>query len=163
MFCLSILFILSDSNIHVCALELRTLPQEILPLLEQYNKLVLWFGNNPNGLVATRQFSKKLHAERCYMIKFVLLYLLYKNSRICFVRKFHYRTTDERPYEFKKTNQDANFTATLKTAEPILHDSITTFSKLRPEVWAEITNTDSVSESIHWCIEFFFTKYFMIQ
>lgn len=56
---------------HVFVTELRSLPQEILPLLEQYSKLILWFGNSPNGLVATRQFSKKLHEERCYIIKFV--------------------------------------------------------------------------------------------
>lgn len=45
------------------------LPQEILPLLEQYKKLVLWFGADAVSLGSVRAFSKKLGEERCYFIR----------------------------------------------------------------------------------------------
>lgn len=45
------------------------LPQEILPLLEQYKKLILWFGNDAVNLDAARMFSKKLGDQRCFLIR----------------------------------------------------------------------------------------------
>lgn len=46
-----------------------SLPQEILPLLENYNKLILWFGHDTISLNAARNFSRKLNERRCYIIK----------------------------------------------------------------------------------------------
>lgn len=127
-----------------CFSGINTLPQEILPLLEPYSRLILWFGNSPSGLGAIRQFSKKLHEERCFMIKFVFQCARLSKNWICFYCELYYRATNERPSEFVDGKADLNIASVLKTAEPILHECITTFSKLRQEVWAEMVNTDSV-------------------
>lgn len=87
-------------------------------------------------------------------------FIFYRNNRVCLLSKFCYRTTDERPSEFIKKNKDVNISATLKNAEPILHESITTFSKLRQEVWAEITNTDSVSKNLYSNVKLFLWQIF---
>lgn len=53
----------------LCATGISALPQEILPLLEQYNRIVLWFGNDQLHLNAARTFCEKLRRERCFFIK----------------------------------------------------------------------------------------------
>lgn len=54
------------------------LPQHILPTLEKYSKLILWFGNDCGSWDAARNFAKKLGEERCLFIRYgaVLLSIL---------------------------------------------------------------------------------------
>lgn len=47
------------------------LPQEILPKLEGYSKLILWFGNSEICWDAARQFAKKLSELRCFFVRYI--------------------------------------------------------------------------------------------
>ncbi|XP_039275044.1 twinkle protein, mitochondrial [Nilaparvata lugens] len=55
---------------HIICLPygITSLPQDILPLLERYKKIVLWFGNGSGSWDAARQFAKKLNEGRCFFV-----------------------------------------------------------------------------------------------
>ena len=67
--------ILLDSTVSgtvVCLPNgLTNLSQYILPSLEKYNKLVLWFGNDVHSWDSARCFAKKLGEKRCFIIRYV--------------------------------------------------------------------------------------------
>lgn len=47
----------------------RSLPVEVLPLLEQYDKIYLWMDNDGPGREGAEQFAKKIGVERCYIVR----------------------------------------------------------------------------------------------
>ncbi|XP_065205162.1 mitochondrial DNA helicase [Planococcus citri] len=117
-------------NMHIIYLPHGTvmLPQEILPLLEQYKKLILWFGNDAVNLDAARMFSKKLGEQRCFLI----------------------RKADLRPHKYIKSRRsEIDIGEILSSAQPMAHQSITTFSNLREDIWSELTNVDK-AQGIKW-------------
>lgn len=48
---------------------LSQLPQYILPSLERFNKLILWFGNDSISWDSARAFARKLGERRCLLIR----------------------------------------------------------------------------------------------
>lgn len=46
-----------------------TLPLRILPFLEKFSEIILWFGSDVLSLEAMQQFAKKLVSERCRAVK----------------------------------------------------------------------------------------------
>ena len=48
------------------------IPQQILPQLEQFEKVILWFGNDVRSRQAANQFSKKLNVQRCHFVRQVV-------------------------------------------------------------------------------------------
>lgn len=48
---------------------LLQLPQYVLPTLERFNKLILWFGNDFVAWDGARNFAKKLGEKRCLFIR----------------------------------------------------------------------------------------------
>lgn len=51
---------------------LKSLPQQCLPALENYSKLILWFfGNDANNWDMSRNFAKKLSEKRCLFIRYL--------------------------------------------------------------------------------------------
>lgn len=47
------------------------LSQYVLPTLERFQKLILWFGNDLKSWDSARHFSKKLGEKRCYFVRSV--------------------------------------------------------------------------------------------
>lgn len=48
---------------------LLQLPQYVLPALEKFSKLILWFGNDFLAWDTARNFAKKLGEKRCLFIR----------------------------------------------------------------------------------------------
>lgn len=102
---------------------LKSLPQQCLPALESYSKLILWFfGNDANSWDTSRNFAKKLNEKRCLFI----------------------RPTEnqQRPYQAFCLKQD--FKQILGNAQTIWHKAITSFSALREDVLLELQNIEKV-------------------
>ncbi|KAB0795922.1 hypothetical protein PPYR_09983 [Photinus pyralis] len=114
------------SNYIVCLPNgLINLPQYILPSLERFSKLILWFGNDLNSWDSARSFAKKLNEKRCLFV---------------------------RPTENQLLPHDAverDFKAIVAAAKPIWHKSITTFSSLREDILSDLQNIDKV-HGVKW-------------
>lgn len=46
----------------------NSLPQQLIPLLEPFNKIYLWFDNDKSGQDACAKFLPKLGAHRCVVV-----------------------------------------------------------------------------------------------
>ena len=106
---------------------LQCIPQQILPSLEVYKKLILWFGNDELSWDSARHFSKKLGEERCYFV----------------------RPTDLQPRPKVALKLGCNLKDIIQNAQPIWHKSITTFHSLRQDVLSDLQNVDKV-QGIKW-------------
>jgi twinkle protein len=42
---------------------------QILPYLEQFNKIIIWLGNDMKAWQSARQFARKLSDKRCFIIR----------------------------------------------------------------------------------------------
>lgn len=98
------------------------MPQELLPSLEHFNSLILWFGNNQIAWNSARTFAKKLIEKRCHFI----------------------RPTDDQPAPYLAYKLGLNIEQIIKTADQMVHPSIIQFSTIRNEVLAELQNHDKV-------------------
>ncbi|XP_075230387.1 mitochondrial DNA helicase [Lycorma delicatula] len=117
-------------NIICLPYGLTSLPQEILPILEKYKKIVFWFGNNPGCWDAAGQFAKKLSEERCYFVR---------------------PTKENPPAHIVLQHEDGGVTvkSIIEKAESIRHPSIINFSSIRQDVLSELQNIDKV-QGIKW-------------
>ncbi|XP_071956138.1 twinkle mtDNA helicase-like isoform X2 [Antedon mediterranea] len=106
---------------------LMTLPQEILPMLEHFKKITLWFGNDVRSWETARKFSKKLNSKRCHLL----------------------RPLDDLPAPLQALNMNMDLMKILKRAQPVAHRSILSFQNLRQEVFRELTDTDQVA-GVKW-------------
>ncbi|XP_050422258.1 mitochondrial DNA helicase [Adelges cooleyi] len=98
----------------------RKLPQELLPSLEHYDKLILWFGNDQIAWNSARTFAKKLVETRCHFI----------------------RPVSDQPSPYLAYKQGLNVEKIIKTADQMVHPSIIQFSMIRNEVFSELQNHD---------------------
>uniref|UniRef100_A0A182NW93 DNA 5'-3' helicase n=1 Tax=Anopheles dirus TaxID=7168 RepID=A0A182NW93_9DIPT len=107
---------------------LKTLPQQCLPGLERFQRLTLWFNYDTAGWDTARNFAKKLDERRCLFV----------------------RPTDQHPTPYKALQEGAIEPKTiLAKAQPILHQSITTFRSLRQDVLSDLQNIDKV-QGVKW-------------
>ncbi|XP_053601449.1 mitochondrial DNA helicase isoform X2 [Plodia interpunctella] len=94
-----------------------SLPPVVLPVLENFNKLCLWGDWNNMCTVA-----EKLSVNRCRFV----------------------RPTDGLVTATEAAGADLSLKMLVSEAKPAAHRSITTFSALRDDVYAELTNIDKV-------------------
>ncbi|XP_070509499.1 mitochondrial DNA helicase [Chironomus tepperi] len=106
---------------------LKFLPQECLPIFDQFGELVLWFNYNTAGWDVARNFAKKLDEKRC---KFV-------------------RPTLSQPTPYKALESNVDIKGIYSKSLPILHKAITTFSSLRQDVLSDLQNIDKV-QGVKW-------------
>lgn len=59
-----------SANIVCLPNSVNNLPQYVLPSLERFKKLVIWFGCDTASLDAARHFAKKLGENRCFLIRY---------------------------------------------------------------------------------------------
>ncbi|XP_018577269.1 twinkle protein, mitochondrial [Anoplophora glabripennis] len=114
-----------SANIVCLPNSVNNLPQYVLPSLERFKKLVIWFGSDTKSWEAARHFAKKLGENRCFLI----------------------RPTDKQRLPHLDENQD--FKAIISSAQPMWHKSITTFANLRADVLSDLQNIDKV-QGVKW-------------
>lgn len=105
----------------------KSLPQECLPVLEKFQKLILWFDYNSVGWDIAKNFAKKLDEKRCHFV----------------------RPIEDQPTPYNAITQSINIKSILLNAKPILHKAITTFKGLRQDVLSDLQNIDKV-QGIKW-------------
>ncbi|XP_071092868.1 twinkle mtDNA helicase-like [Haliotis cracherodii] len=103
------------------------LAQEVLPSLERFKKILLWFGDDIRAWAGAKQFANKLNSKRCFVI----------------------RPTSEDPSPFRALNQGLRLKAILSKAKPLSHKSIVSFPQLRQEVFSELAHVEQVS-GVKW-------------
>lgn len=107
--------------------NLHSLPQQLLPYLESFKKLVLWFGNDQISWHAARSFARKLNEKRCYFI----------------------RPTDTQPRPRLAAELDYDLKSIIQNAQPLWHKSIITFREIRDDILSDLQNNDKV-QGIKW-------------
>ncbi|XP_001604051.2 twinkle protein, mitochondrial [Nasonia vitripennis] len=116
------------ANLIICLpYGLQNIPQQILPNLESYKKLILWFGNDEPSWDSARHFAKKLDEKRCHFV----------------------RPTDYQPQPKIAAHLGYDLKEIIQNATPIWHKSITTFQSLRQDVLSDLQNIDKV-QGIKW-------------
>jgi len=116
------------ANIIICLPHgLQNIPLSILPSLESYKKLILWFGNDNSSWDCAKHFAKKLDETRCYFV----------------------RPTDSEPRAKVAASLGYDLKEIIQNAQPICHKSITTFHSLRQDVLSELQNVDK-AQGIKW-------------
>ena len=106
---------------------LQNMPQQILPNLESYKKLILWFGNDEPSWDTARHFAKKLNEKRCHFV----------------------RPTDRQPRPKVAAKLGYDLKSIIQNAQPIWHKSITTFHSLRQDVLSDLQNIERV-QGVKW-------------
>lgn len=106
---------------------LNSLPQIVLPQLEKFSRLTLWFGSDLHSWDSARNFAKKLGEKRCYFV----------------------RPTEGQQSISVAVAQGQDVKAILASAQPLWHKAITTFASLRQDVLSELQNIDIV-QGVKW-------------
>lgn len=100
----------------------RSLPLEVLPLLEPFDRIYLWMDDDVPGREGAEQFAKKLGQARCLLV----------------------RPPPGDAGKAKDANdallQGLDVQAWLDAAAPMPHDQILTFRDVRDEVFLEFSN-----------------------
>ncbi|XP_066265496.1 twinkle mtDNA helicase-like [Branchiostoma lanceolatum] len=119
----------SKRNTMLLALPRGTasLPQEILPFLEKYRRVILWFGNDMRSWEASKQFSRKLNTKRCFFI----------------------RPKEDHPRPLDFLLLGSSMGQVMSEAQPVNHKSIVSFSELREDVHRELSQAEQVA-GIKW-------------
>lgn len=97
----------------------RSLPLQILPLLERFEKIYLWMDNDKPGQEGAEKFAKKLGLNRCYLVK-----------------------TQDAKDANEALLQGLDLTQMLDDATLVPHERILTFQDLRGDVLHELLQPD---------------------
>ena len=106
----------------------RSLPVEVLPLLERFEKIYIWMDNDVPGQEGVEKFAKKLGTSRSLIV----------------------RTTPSDGSPGPKDANDAlregyDIRKFIESARPLPHKEILTFNELRQEIRQEIENPQQVA------------------
>ncbi|XP_011315121.1 twinkle protein, mitochondrial [Fopius arisanus] len=117
-----------SANTVVCLpYGLQHLPLQVLPILEPFKKLILWFDNDTTSWDSARHFAKKLNEKRCFFV----------------------RPTNHQPRPKVAAVRGYNLKNIIQEAQPIWHKSITTFHTLREDILSDLQNIDKV-QGVKW-------------
>eukprot|EP01083_Nonionella_stella_P238747 836449_1 len=109
----------------------NSLPPEVLPCLERFERIILWMDDDVPGQEGAEKFAKKLGYNRCVIVR----------------PSDADRPTDGR--QAKDANDflraGANLERLLRAAVPVPHKQIATFSDLRDEVRRELCDPKTVA------------------
>lgn len=101
----------------------RSLPVQVLPLLERFKKIYLWMDNDQPGQEGAEKFARKLGLDRCYIV--------------------HCTEAKDANEALLKGTVDLN--EKLQQAKLVPHDRILTFEDLRHDVLHELLEPDKYS------------------
>lgn len=111
----------------LCLPNQNQLPPQVLPLLERFSKIFLWFDDDVNGRDCAEKFAQKLGIDRCLIV----------NTRC---NDFFGPVN---AHQALKQGRDLN--EFLDLAKPLQHEQILNFDSLRDAIYREITNPNQVS------------------
>jgi twinkle protein len=97
----------------------RSLPVQLLPLLERFDKIYLWMDNDKPGQEGAEKFAKKLGLNRCYLVK-----------------SSHVKDAND------ALLQDMDLQALVNDASLVPHERMLTFGDLRNDVLHELLQPD---------------------
>ena len=101
----------------------RSLPLQVLPLLERFEKIILWMDSDEPGREGAEKFAKKLGVNRTYIVQCAEA----KDANDALLRG------------------DIDMKACIDEAELLPHDRILTFGDLRKDVLKELLEPDLYS------------------
>ncbi|CAB9496960.1 Twinkle protein, mitochondrial [Seminavis robusta] len=104
----------------------RSLPMEVLPMLERFEKIYLWMDHDGPGQEGAKQFAQKIGMQRCYIVQ---------------------------PLNDQEPCKDANeallkgldLEAMIKKASVTKHENVMDFEAIRNDVIHEILNPNEYS------------------
>jgi twinkle protein len=106
----------------------RSLPVEVLPMLERFEKIYLWMDNDPAGQEGIEKFAKKLGTGRCLIVRTQL------------------QDGSPGPKDANDALREGfDMRGFIEAAMPLPHKEILTFSELRQEIRQEIENPSQVA------------------
>ncbi|XP_055332050.1 twinkle mtDNA helicase-like [Paramacrobiotus metropolitanus] len=107
---------------------ISVLPVESLPMMEQFEKIVLWLNGGGNrAWQSTKIFARKLIESRCFLVSPEIV-------QSCPLTVF---------------NTGGNLSSVIQKAQPVTHKSIVTFGSFRQEVYNELHNIEE-SCGVKW-------------
>lgn len=120
----------------------RSLPVELLPLLEKFKKIYLWLDDDAAGREGAEKFAKKLGVGRCFIVKSS------PPKRMDEMTGEEVEDEESEEKSRKPSPKDANdclrqglnLRALLHAAHPLKHEQIVQFADLRSEVLREFTD-----------------------
>ena len=103
----------------------RSLPMEVLPMLEKFQKIYLWMDNDGPGQEGAKQFAQKIGLGRCYIVQ----------------------PSGNDPNENAKDANEAlqrgmDLEAMIQQASVTKHENVLNFDSIRQEVIHEILHPD---------------------
>lgn len=94
-----------------------TLPPDILPFLEQFEKIIFWFNDSYRDRENLQNFAKKLNLRRCWKV-----------------------TPIAAPSTLLEEHNNEQILTLLRTARRMTHERILTYKELRSELYNELIN-----------------------
>ena len=96
----------------------RSLPLQVLPVLERFSKIYLWMDNDGPGREGAEQFAKKMGVNRCYIV------------------------TSSAKDANEALLLDMDLEHEIQTASLLPHEQLVSFSELRQQIVSEIVDPD---------------------
>jgi twinkle protein len=129
----------------------KSLPPDLIPALERYEKLYIWLDNDKAGQDGIEKIVKKLGIGRCYIVK-PLNTSINENKQDSVIHDIEQTTAAEQstagstttatPYIPKDANDallhNVDMHAMLEHALPIPHEQIVTFEDMRDDIKREL-------------------------
>ncbi|KAJ8969936.1 hypothetical protein NQ314_001517 [Rhamnusium bicolor] len=140
-----------SANVVCLPNSVNNLSQYVLPSLERFKKLILWFGNDTKSWDASRHFAKKIRRKtvsscKCLQGGLILVTLTIRLGGV-YLYDYVFRPNEKQQLPHLDDSQD--FKAVINNAQPMWHKSITTFASLRAEVLSDLQNIDKV-QGVKW-------------
>ena len=95
----------------------NALPPDMLPFLEQFDKIILWFPDTYRDQENLQNFARKLNLQRCWKV-----------------------SSDKTAFNLLSQNGANAVTASIHSSKHMTHDHILTFKDLRLELYNELNN-----------------------
>ena len=118
----------------------RSLPLDVLPLLEKFERIYLWMDQDQPGQEGAEKFAKKLGVSRCYIVQTPHGI---KDANEALLKNLEAEKDEAcNQDDVNASNQVVDFNKILDNASVISHDRILTFEDLRQEVLSELIEPD---------------------
>ena len=112
-----------------------TLPPSMLPFLEQFNRIILWFPDTYRDQENLQSFARKLDLKRCWKVTCPESpqTLLLTNSNIT--------TNPNKSNDVDKSKNVDLINSAVANCQHMSHDRIVTFKDMRTELYHELMNS----------------------
>ena len=117
----------------------RSLPVEVLPMLERFEKIYLWMDNDAPGREGAEQFAKKIGVNRCFLVQ-------PSGEAMTAVDPNGGTSHITAPKDANEALlKGVDLEEMIRNADVLPHERILTFSELRSQVLHEMLNPEKYS------------------